>query len=335
MAAFEAGIGERTLSFVAGDNCYIDEQTGSHWSVFGEALQGACKGQRLKPLRWHYVRWHAWVYPHRETGLYVFTRETPCPRLDTTPVQAVLDALAGHCRQLHPEYAITNLRLPHEADYGISVLADVDCLNIYRFTSATAAQDYVAFQGAWHCPPVGLKIERKFSVQAGQFVIESDPPLQYADPARIVRLPDRQIQWSPLVCDASGRWTKLIATATKAPEENGFKDLVDGLKQARIDVVEVAFLPHSQIRSGCVNAIAAKIENDRFIIYKSIDPETARTLASELPAALAIGRFVFRSTPDAMYEDVLYEIGQLPADTVRWSQLVNNTRFKRVLENCI
>jgi len=335
MAAYETTIDGKTLAFVAGDGCYIDEQTESRWSVFGEAIEGTYKGRQLKPLRWNYVRWHAWVYPHRETGLYIFNDEPPCPRLDTTPVQPVLDVLSGHCDQLHPECAIINLRLPHEADYGVSVLADNDRLNIYRFTSASAAQDYAVFQGAWHCPPIGLKIERKFSVQAGRFVIESDPPLQYADPARIVRLPDRQVQWSALVTGDSGSWTNLITQEDEAPADTGFSHLIEGLRKSRIDVVEVAYLPHSQLRPGSVNAISAKIENGRFIIYKTPDPETAQAMAGELPAALAAGRFVLRSTPDAMYEDILYEIGQLPADKVRWSRLVSEARFKKVLDSCL
>lgn len=335
MAAFETSMDGNILGFVAGDGCYIDEQTQSRWSVFGEALDGAYKGRHLKPLRWNYVRWHAWVYPHRETGLYLYNGEVPCPGVDTAPVQPVLDALAGYCNQLYPECAVINLRLPHEADYGVSVLADHDRLNIYRFTSASAATDYAAFQGAWHCPPIGLKIERKFSVQAGRFVVESDPPLQYADPARIVRLPDKQVQWSGLVTGDTGGWTKQVAAENENPAETGFSQLIEGLKQSRIDVVEVAFVPHSQLRPGSVNAIAAKIENDRFIIYKTADPETARAMAGELSHSLCAGCFVFRSTPDAMYEDMLYEIGQLPTDKVRWSRLVKNARFKKVLESCV
>ncbi|GAB1420456.1 DUF3179 domain-containing protein [Anaerolineales bacterium] len=49
---------------------FMDKQTGSTWNIFGEATQGALKGQRLRPIHASTYVWFAWSTFYPETDIY-------------------------------------------------------------------------------------------------------------------------------------------------------------------------------------------------------------------------------------------------------------------------
>jgi hypothetical protein len=316
----------------------VDEEMQSCWTIEGVAAQGSLAGRQLTPLRWQYVRWHTWFYPHRSTALYRHTAPLPLypalpAGLDSSPFQPVLEGLAKLGRPLVVEGAIINLRLPHEAKQGLTLRIGRDRLNLYHFENRIAAEDYVALQGGWFCIPFGTKIDRKMACRVGNFVLESDPDVQYVDPAQVVRLPETEISWSELATDTNliRIWSSNIADSA-APAEAGFAGLLQHLKESSYDVIEVAFLLHSQLRVGTVNAVAATINADRFAIYKCEDEAAAQRVMSELPHCFRVGRWVFRSIPVDMYEDQRYEIGHLPEESIRWSKLIADQRFLSMIQ---
>ena len=71
--AFDARVGGQTLTFSASeDGTWIDEQTGSTWTIDGSAIAGAMAGERLSPREDSYVLfWFAWKHfqPTGETFL--------------------------------------------------------------------------------------------------------------------------------------------------------------------------------------------------------------------------------------------------------------------------
>ena len=111
--------------------------------------------------------------------------------------------------------------------------------------------------------------------------------------------------------------------------------LIHYLKQRRFDVVECAFLPHSQLRVGTISAIAATIEADRFAIYRCQDETSAKSVAAEVTHAIQVGPWVLRSIPVLMYADPHYEMGQLPDQEIAWSPLLNNQNFKAALADFV
>jgi hypothetical protein len=339
MAAYSRIVDGRILSFRHAGDHFVDEETQSCWTIEGIATQGSLAGQRLTPLRWQYVRWHAWFYPHRSTELYRYEGELPVypdvpAGLDISPFQPLLEGISKLGRTLVVEGAIINLRLPHEAEQGLSLRVGCDRLNLYLFNSDAAAADYAALQGAWFCVPVAIKVERRKSRRAGKFVLESDPEIQYADAAQIVRLPDAEIRWSDLVTDENliAQWSSALADFSDAGAGH-FAGLFQHLKRCGYDVVETAFLPHSQLRVGVVNAVSATINADHFAIYKCENDEAGERVASELSHCLRVGRWVFRSVPPGMYEDQRYEIGHLPEENIRWSKLIADQRFLAALQD--
>jgi hypothetical protein len=336
MAAYAREHEGQTLTFEAVSGGFRDEETGSRWTIEGEAIHGPRAGERLIPLRWQYVRWHAWVYPHPATELFKAEIAPPVyPAFPETPevtsLHPILGALSAAGHEVLLSNVILSLMLPQEAHDGVCVRVGEDRLNLYRFCSASAAEDYVALQGAWYCWPFDVKLGRKRSRRAGCFVLESDPEHTYAEPSQTVRYPDNEVPWSELVIrdDLAAAWSDGVAN--EDADGARFAGLVDHLKRKRVDVVEVSFLPHSQLRVGVEAGVAATIEGDRFAIYRCGTEKEAASTVAEVPAAFQVGPWVFRSIPILMYQDPYYEMGQLPDEQIPWSRLVGDHTFRSQL----
>lgn len=338
MAAYSCVVRDKRLTFMLKDDEFIDEQTCSTWNIEGKAIKGTLEGEQLCSIRSHYVRWHAWFYPHRETELYTHQGGLPTypkvrPELEVTGFRDLLDCLATLERPIIIDNAVPCLGLPHEASAGLSMRVGSDRMNVYRFGNATAAEDYVEFQGAWFCQPISTKIGRKVSLRIGNFVLESDPENQYADPAQFVRLPDPEIRWSDIVTDLDVRqWVRSELLHVVNDKVPSFSALIKHLRKSQYDVVEAAFLPHTQLRVGVCNAVAATINGDRFAIYKCLNADSARQVLNDVPHAIRVDRWVFRSIPILMYQDPCYEMGQLPENEIRWSYLLTDDRFAKCVE---
>lgn len=336
MAAYLREASGQELTFEADAKGFTDQESGSRWTIEGLAVAGPRAGERLTPLRWQYVRWHAWVYPHPATELFIATDTLPLyPDLPATPqveaLQPLLQAISGLGHETRLSNVILSLMLPQEAGKGLCVRVGEDRLNLYRFHSALAAKDYVALQGAWYCWPFDVKLGRKRSRQAGRFVVESDPDQIYAEPSQTVRFPDNEVRWSELVLndEIAAAWSRGLESEDTPGD--GFVDLVSHLKGKRIDVVEVSYLPHSQLRVGVEAGVAATFEGDRFAVYRCGSERAASAVVTDVPAAFRIDRWVFRSIPVLMYQDPYYEMGQLPDDRIPWSDLVSDEKFHALL----
>lgn len=335
MACYSRLTGDDILSFTRDGDRFVDRETGTAWSIEGEGVEGPLAGRRLEPVRWSYLRWHAWAYFHPDTDLY---RAEPAlePVVDPVDLAPFGPALAGLRRLGRPVTvvdAIVRPRLPHGAGAGLRVEVGDDPLNLYRFDSAAAANDYVAYEGAWSCRPLYVKAERKRSVRAGHLVVESDPRQQYADASQIVRLPDAQIRWSDVVEDPDlvERWSAELDPAE--PTGLSFAGLFGSLEASGFEVREVGFLPPGQLRPGAKRGVGATINADLFAVFECEDTAAARAIADASDPALAVGPLVFRSTPPDRFHHVIYEIDHRPEESVNWSRLLESEAFRRAVES--
>ncbi|MBC8509889.1 MAG: DUF3179 domain-containing protein [Anaerolineales bacterium] len=59
---YEATLDGEVLTFVDNDDgTFSDENTGSTWDIFGQAIAGALEGQSLRPINHHDTFWFAWA----------------------------------------------------------------------------------------------------------------------------------------------------------------------------------------------------------------------------------------------------------------------------------
>jgi hypothetical protein len=69
-AVFERTANGQTLTFVADNGTIRDEQTGSSWNIFGEAVAGELAGQQLEPVVKVDHFWFSWAAFRPETRIY-------------------------------------------------------------------------------------------------------------------------------------------------------------------------------------------------------------------------------------------------------------------------
>ena len=67
--AFGREVAGRTLTFEPGDGAFTDRETGSTWSIAGEAVAGALEGVQLPPVVYANHFWFAWAAFYPETRL--------------------------------------------------------------------------------------------------------------------------------------------------------------------------------------------------------------------------------------------------------------------------
>ncbi len=60
-AVFRPEVGSLSLTFVAQGDAFLDQETGSLWNIFGEAVSGELKGERLEPIVSGNHFWFAWA----------------------------------------------------------------------------------------------------------------------------------------------------------------------------------------------------------------------------------------------------------------------------------
>jgi hypothetical protein len=69
-AAYARRLNDRTLTFRFDGEQIVDEETGSHWNLLGEAIEGPLAGEQLTPVVGNNYLWFAWWAFHPEARLY-------------------------------------------------------------------------------------------------------------------------------------------------------------------------------------------------------------------------------------------------------------------------
>jgi len=63
-------VGGQKLTFKMEDGKIVDNETGSQWNVFGQALSGELEGAELEPVLSHMHFWFAWAAFRPDTEVY-------------------------------------------------------------------------------------------------------------------------------------------------------------------------------------------------------------------------------------------------------------------------
>ena len=71
VAVFDPSLDGRRLSFSVEGGQIVDEETGSVWNLFGEAVSGPLYGKTLTPIPHQRAFWFAWAVFRPETKIYL------------------------------------------------------------------------------------------------------------------------------------------------------------------------------------------------------------------------------------------------------------------------
>lgn len=337
MAAFVPRAGGADLTLYREGGVFRDRETGSAWTIEGRAVDGPLAGERVEPVPWSYLRWHAWIYWHRATRVFRSARK-PASWPDEVPDGAdlgfapLLSAWAGGGHDLRVEGPVVRQRRPRRSLASLTAHVDGHRVTLHRFETEKAARDFDAVAGVWSTWPIKARSHEGRTRRIGRVVVESDPERRFVDPTQVVPLPSDVVEWAPMLgFEEPGIPADGGSDPAPGDPSPGFLDLMRALRLAGFEVIDTALLPPGQLRVGCVDGIATTIEGDRFLVYLFTTAEAARAYAGTESHAVAAGPFVLRSTPDDMYEHQGYEVLYAGDDRVRWSPLLDDPGFRGVL----
>jgi hypothetical protein len=325
MAAFRRVVDGTTLDFEPVEGGFRDRQTGTRWSVEGHALKGKNAGKTLAPLDFVSVKWNAWSGFHPHTRVY----ESEAPSqvaVDTADFAPVLTALDAAGYRTNVEKERLQSSLPPAAQRCIDVTIDADPFLLLLFGSAGAASDYASSR---LLTPKDLYISfftgeapsdsPRHAVTSGNFVLESNPRMQYSDPESLKRLPENEIEWSSLLNDAAFR--RALGGGDGAAD-GSFARLFAALRGCGHDVRQVKPMLRKWLRPKVVDGYSAVIDGDRFLVYEFDSPSNAVAYHRERHHTAQTGRFVFRSDPPDQYQMATEQTIDRPIDQIHWSTLL-------------
>jgi hypothetical protein len=325
------------LKLTRADGVFIDDG-GARWSIEGIALDGPRTGERLEQVPTFYVRWHAWIYFHRDTRLFESTKERPAYELGAfpslEPFDGLLSTLIGAGHEVIVGEPLVSQRRPRECVSSATVYVDGDRVHLHSFATETAAKDFDALSGVWSGFPLKPRAIDAKTRRVGTTVLESDPDERYVDPAKVIPLPPSVVPWAK-VLTAQALDDITPPPPADRPEHIGFAEFVRTIRIAGSEVIDVGFLSPSQLRVGTENAIALTIDAERFLLYRFSDVTSANAYAGTEEHSRAFGPFVLRSTPESMYLHQGAEIIYTGDHTIRWSDLLDEPRLVKALDRLI
>jgi len=332
MAAYRTTAGGAEVSLRRReDGRFVDQATGSAFTIEGRCVEGPLAETRLDAMRSGMARWHGWFYPHR--GATELCRVRPAERAPRIggPAGDVVERLAASGEHdVRVEGAVVSQRRPRGAAQSLEIRVDGARMRLHVFEHDTAARDFAAFDGAWACDPFAARIEAAPCARLGAVIVQADPERRFADPTQLVRLADEVVEWGPVgtLLDERSVPPALLHAPAGPP---AFVDLLRELRSVGVEALDVGFLSRHQLRPGAEDAIGITLEGDRFLLYRFSSEADARRAAASMGHAVSGGVFVARSSPDSMYEHREYEIGYAGDDRIRWSALLSDERIRRAL----
>jgi hypothetical protein len=333
LAVFDRTVGGEALTFRRDGNRFVDEATGSSWTVQGVCDSGQLKGETLAPIEWQALEWHNLASAHPGMEIYTSAAEPLIDPSGSPGFSAVIDALSGtgmtveRAHPLHPVWA------PVAAEAGMRFVVDGDQLELIEFPTSSFAADYLLVD--------------KHAFAVANFVLRSNPVQQFSNWAQTRILRDKKIDWSQLVDDEA-----FITTVTRALEPHasnaldapGATRLVEMLSEGghHVRTHGVRWNPGrsheagptyiTQTPAGARDAFRIVVDGDCFLVFRFDAPDRAESYVDWEPdCTITAGPIVLRSDPPgqylAPYPLLSYDT---PREDVRWSQLLHDDGFKAI-----
>jgi hypothetical protein len=336
MAVYEAVLDGTEFTFRREDDRFIDDQTGSIWTVEGGAESGPLTGSRLRPIQWQWLEWHTFVSAHPKTAIWRSGKPPLKDPTDDPAFQAVVGALdeSGYtvdaCNWLHPTWSVI------AAQDALALWVRGDPLELLRFADASDATDSVLLDR--HARPFG------------NFVLRSNPEEHFSDWPHTRPLREARIAWSKLLDD--DEFCTVVAGAlaghhSPTSKPRGAKTLLEVIAGAGYPVrthgsrwnpgrnLDAGNCYEMQAPTRALDAFRVVIDGDCFLVSRFADAAAAREYAATEPyCTLTAGEIVLRSDPPGQYR-APYPIVSFdaPVDEVKWSRLLEDEKFRRLCED--
>ena len=318
MGAYHRSVDGEVISLSRSGDSFIDDSSSSLWNIEGRCVEGPWAGKSLKPLNFATLEWHAWVSYHPETEIYESPAKQTLMEVQD-PCLAEVCRLIGENHTIERQWPVMKAWLPERADSGVEIVIKGHPLHLFHFKGASEGEDW-AF-----C--------RTHSVGRGCLAATSFPDTLYSDPAHQERLPEDQIQWSPLI--ENGEITESLEQArgrcsVDHPTFPKLGEFVEHLEAAGHRIRQRRYLLSSEITAQAEVGFSLMIGRDRWMLLRFPSRELAAQESERRGHCIQAGKFLLWSDPPGMYVQRL--TFTRPDEEISWSEALEDEAFRTLIE---
>ena len=329
-AVYDVAVEGQRLSFVRRGDRFVDDQTGSVWTIEGMAESGSLAGAMLAPLEWQSLEWHTFASAHPDADIY----QSPSPpRLEPSPnpaFRSLVESLAAGGHAVTSAFSIWPHYQAVAAIDAYRFYVGADRLEVFQFDDDVDAADFAMLDA--------------HDVRFGSYVLRSNPERHFSNWGQTRLLRDKHVTWSQLLTDDG--FLGLIAAALRdhqpaTSKPIGADDIFQDLRAAGFPVRTLGsrWYPGRNFDAGpcwingipfsALDGFRAVIDGDCFLVYRFQDDADAHAYWEfDRHCSVRMGWIVLRSDPPGQYQAPYPLLSyDTPIDEVKWSRLLENEQF--------
>lgn len=316
MGAYHRTIGDQIITLQRSGDGFWDD-SGSQWDVEGRCVEGPSKGERLQPLDFVSLEWHAFVSYHPDTEIYKSA-------LNRTTITIQDPCLAKACRVLGQEasisrqWSVLKAWRPERAIAGVDLVVDGHPLRLFHFAGSGEGEDWALCNA--------------HSAGSGCLAVGSFPDRVYSDQAHEIPLADDQIEWAPMI--ESGAMHKVLESARQQCTDSHststrLGEAVERFQKAGYPVTHMRYLLSAELVTPAEVGFSLVIGEDPWQLFRFPSREAAAEEAQSRGHSIQAGKFVLWSDPP-MYGAWLTKTR--PDDRIAWSEALEDETFIALFE---
>ena len=320
MGAYHRSVDGEILSLECSEDGFVDPSSGSVWDVEGRCVEGPSAGKHLKPLSFLTLEWHSWICSHPETEIYQSQLDKTLHTIADPCLARACELIRESGHQIDRQWPVLQAWLPARVSSGVELVVDDHPVRLFHFEGANEGEDWAS------CSP--------HSVSRGCLAAASFPETLHSDSAQMVRLPEDQIRWAPII--ENGKMREILEKANhhcqvQHPSSITLESVVERLCEAGHRVAQTRYLLGHQLPAGAEVGFSLVIGRDRWQLLRFLTEKEAAVEAASRGHCLQAGRFLLWSDPPAMYQSQLTHTK--PDDEIRWSKALTEKDFSSLIQD--
>ena len=312
MGAYHRRIGDQVITLKRSGDLFRDD-SGSQWDVEGHCVEGPSKGERLPPLDFVSLEWHAFVSYHPDTKIYKSSLNQPITTIEDP-------CLAEACRLLAQEagigrpWPVLKAWLPERAVSGVELVVDGHPLRLFHFAGSGEGEDWA--------------LSNVHGTGSGCLAAGSFPDQLYSDQAHEIHLPDDEIEWAPMIED--GTVHTILESARQQcsdphPTSTRLEKAAQRFQEAGYPVSQMRYLLSAELVTPAEVGFSLVVGEDPWQLFRFPSQEAAAREAQSRGHSIQAGSYLLWSDPPKMYGAWLTKTR--PDDQIAWSKALEDKTF--------
>jgi hypothetical protein len=318
MGAYHRKLGDQVLTLKRSGDHFLDD-SGSKWTVEGRCVEGSSKGERLRPLDFASLEWHAFVTYHPDTEIYKSSlNQTTAPIQDACLAEAC--RILGQGAVISRQWPVLKAWLPEHAISGVDLVVDGHPLRLFHFAGSAEGEDWALCNA--------------HSIGNGCLAAGSFPDRLYSDQTHELPLADDQIEWAPVI--ESGALDQVLESARQQCSDQHstsarLGEVVERFQKAGYPVTRMRYLLSGELVTPAEVGFSLVLGEDPWLLLRFPSRQAADQEAQARGHCIQAGKYLLWSDPPKMYGAWLTRTR--PDDRIAWSEALEDEKFIALVED--